>query len=123
MLVALDDVHWLDTSSRAVLEFAFRRLRHENVAVLVSARADAEERALASGPAFEGERLTHVQLGGLDVNAVQALLRERLGLALTRPTLLQVVDASGGNPFFALELGRALDRRAVPVSPPRPRPR
>ena len=41
VLVALDDVHWLDTSSRAVLEFAFRRLRNETVAVLVSARADA----------------------------------------------------------------------------------
>ena len=123
VLVALDDVHWLDTSSRAVLEFAFRRLRNETVAVLVSARADAEERSLALGPAFEGERLTHVQLGGLDVSAVQALLRERLGLALTRPTLLQVVDASGGNPFFALELGRALEAhfRARRAAPGRPR--
>ena len=118
VLVALDDVHWLDTSSRAVLEFAFRRLRNEAVAVLISARADAEERSLARGPAFEGERITHVQLGGLDASAVQTLLRERLGLALTRPTLLQVVDASGGNPFFALELGRALDRRTVAPGEP-----
>ena len=118
VLVALDDVHWLDTSSRAVLEFAFRRLRTETVAVLISARADAEERALACGPAFEGERLTQVQLGGLDASAVQTLLRERLGLALTRPTLLQVVDASGGNPFFALELGRALDGDTVAPGEP-----
>ena len=94
VLVALDDVHWLDTSSRAVLDFAFRRLRNEAVAVLISARADAEERSLAHGPAFEGERITRVQLGGLDASAVQTLLRERLGLALTRPTLLQVVGAS-----------------------------
>ena len=36
VLVALDDVHWLDTSSRAVLEFALRRLRSESVAVLFS---------------------------------------------------------------------------------------
>ena len=48
----------------------------------------------AHGPAFEGERITRVQLGGLDASAVQTLLRERLGLALTRPTLLQVVGAS-----------------------------
>ena len=53
---------------------------------------------------------------------MQALLRERFGLALTRPTLLQVVDASGGNPFFALELGRALDRRTGPVAPGEPLP-
>ncbi len=118
VLVALDDVHWLDTSSRAVLEFAFRRVRNETVAVLISARADAEERSLACGPAFEGERFTRVRLGGLDASAVQILLRERLGLALTRPTLLQVVDASGGNPFFALELGRALERRTVAPGEP-----
>ena len=122
VLVALDDVHWLDTSSRAVLEFAFRRLRTETVAVLVSVRADTEEGSLAFGPTFEGERLTRVRLGGLDVSAVQALLRERLGLALTKPTLLQVVEASGGNPFFALELGRALDRRTAPVAPGEPLP-
>ena len=123
VLVALDDVHWLDTSSRGVLEFAFRRLRTETVAVLVSVRADTGGRSLAFGPTFEGERLTRVQLGGLDVSAVQALLRERLGLALTRPTLLQVVEASGGNPFFALELGRALDRKPpVAVGEPLPVP-
>jgi DNA-binding CsgD family transcriptional regulator len=122
VLVALDDIHWLDTSSRAVLEFAFRRLRNEAVAVLVSVRADAEERSLAFGPAFEAERLTRIRLGGLDMQAVQALLRERLGLTLTRPTLLQVVDASGGNPFFALELGRTLDRRAAPIALSEPLP-
>ena len=79
-----------------MLEFAFRRLRNEAVAVLVSVRADAEGRSLAFGPTFEADRLTRIRLGGLDAHAVQALLRERLGLTLTRPTLLQVVDASGG---------------------------
>jgi DNA-binding CsgD family transcriptional regulator len=122
VLVALDDVHWLDPSSRAVLEFAFRRLRDETVAVLVSIRADAQRRSLALGPTFEDERLTRLRLGGLDVSAVQALLGERLGLALTQPTLLQIVEASGGNPFFALELGRALDHRTVPVAPGEPLP-
>jgi DNA-binding CsgD family transcriptional regulator len=122
VLVALDDVQWLDTSSRAVLEFALRRLRSESVAVLFSVRPDAEGRSLAFGPTFEVERLTRLRLGGLDVHAVHALLRGRLGLELARPTLLQVVDASGGNPFFALELGRALDRDADPVAPGEPLP-
>ena len=122
LLVALDDVQWLDTSSRAVLEFALRRLRSEPVAVLVSVRSDADGRSLAFGPPFQAERLSRIRLGGLDAQAVQALLHERLGLALTRPTLSKVVDASGGNPFFALELGRALDRRAEPVAPGEPLP-
>ena len=120
VLVALDDVQWLDTSSRAVLEFALRRLRSEPVAALVSFRTDTDRRALSFGPAFDPERLTRLRLEGLDMPAVQTLLRERLGLALTRPTLLQVVDASGGNPFFALELGRVLEGR--PVAPGEPLP-
>src|SRR5262249_30609455 len=44
-------------------------------------------------------------LGGL-----QHLLRERLGLDLTRPELARIKEVSGGNPFFALELGRELLR-------------
>jgi hypothetical protein len=38
--------------------------------------------------------------------ALYRLLKERLGLELMRSELARVRDASGGNPFFALELGR-----------------
>jgi DNA-binding CsgD family transcriptional regulator len=120
VLVALEDIQWLDTSSRAVLEFALRRLRTEPVAVLVSVRADAAEQTLGFTSQFE--RVARIRLGGLELHDLQLLLRERLALELTRQTLRQVVDASGGNPFFALELGRALDRSAEPVAPGEPLP-
>src|SRR4029077_1172778 len=38
------------------------------------------------------------------------LLRQRLGLDLTRAELARVQDATAGNPFFALEVGRELVR-------------
>jgi hypothetical protein len=38
------------------------------------------------------------------------LLGERLGLELSRPELARVQEASGGNPYFALDLGRELVR-------------
>ena len=38
------------------------------------------------------------------------MLKERLGLELTRPELARVQEATAGNPFFALELGRELVR-------------
>ena len=41
-----------------------------------------------------------------------SLLEERLGLELTRPELARVQEATAGNPFFALELGRELVRTA-----------
>jgi predicted ATPase len=97
VVVAVDDLQWLDRASRSVLEFAMRRLEAP-VGLLASARPAAEF-------AFEAERL---RLSALDVNALATLLRERIGLRLSRPTLLQVERASAGNPLYALELGRAL---------------
>ncbi len=41
---------------------------------------------------------------------MHSLLKERLGLELTRPELVRVQEATAGNPFFALELGRELVR-------------
>ena len=39
--------------------------------------------------------------------------KERAGLDLTRPELARVQEASAGNPFFALELGRELVRTST----------
>ncbi len=67
-----------------------------------------------------------MRLGPLSVGATHRLLRERLGVSFPRPTLVKVHETSGGNPFYALELGRALarsggltgagERLAVPTS-------
>jgi hypothetical protein len=46
----------------------------------------------------------------LSLGALHHLLRERIGLELTRPELGRVLETSAGNPFFALELGRELVR-------------
>jgi hypothetical protein len=74
--------------------------------------------------AFPEERLTRVSLGPLSLSVLHRLLEERLGLELTRPEVIRVQEASAGNPFFALELGRELVRtntrpvagRTLPVS-------
>ena len=60
--------------------------------------------------AFPEERLTRISLGPLSLGELHRLLEERLGLELTRPELIRVQEASAGNPFFALELGRELVR-------------
>jgi DNA-binding CsgD family transcriptional regulator len=49
-----------------------------------------------------------LQVGPLSFGAVRRLLFERLGLSISRQRLRQIVDATGGNPLFALEVGRAL---------------
>lgn len=42
LLIAIDDVQWLDRSTAAILAFALRRLDHEPVGVLASLRTSGE---------------------------------------------------------------------------------
>ena len=106
LLVAIDDVQWLDASSAAVLTFALRRVEDEPIAVLATARGRQAELPLALDRAFPEYR--RAPIGPLSVGAIHRLLWSRLALALPRPVLVRVHRTSGGNAFYALELGRAL---------------
>jgi DNA-binding CsgD family transcriptional regulator len=111
LLVALDDAQWLDPASAGVLSIALRRLREERVGLLATLRRGPDAAApFELDHVFPAERRERVSLGPLSLGAVHSLLRERLGLDLTRPELVRVQEATAGNPFFALELGRELVR-------------
>jgi len=106
LLVAIDDAQWLDAPSAAVLAFALRRLGAEPIGVLATVRlTGGEPPAVVFEPWLPAERL---RLGPLNLAAVHELLRTGLGLSPSRPTLVRLHQAAGGNPLFALELGRAL---------------
>ena len=114
VLVAVDDVQWLDVASASVLSYAVRRLRGDRIGLLVSQRVEREEPvSLGLDRALEPDRLTVIELGPLTLGALQRLLRRGLASALPRPVLSRVYELSGGNPFFALELGRARERGSV----------
>jgi DNA-binding CsgD family transcriptional regulator len=120
LVVAVDDVQWLDGSSSAALAFALRRLDDEPVSVLLARRA-------GSGPTALEEALAHravltLQVGPLSLGALQTLVRTRLGRLFPRPTMVRLGDVSRGNPFFALELARALDAFEGPIDPAAPLP-
>jgi predicted ATPase len=52
--------------------------------------------------------IERMRVGPLSLGAVRRLLFERLGLTLSRQSLRRIVEATDGNPLFALEIGRAL---------------
>ena len=56
------------------------------------------------------------------MGALHRLLRDRLGTTLARPALRRVHEASGGNPFYALELVRALESSGGWIRPGHPLP-
>jgi DNA-binding CsgD family transcriptional regulator len=102
VVVAIDDVQWLDPSSASALAFALRRL--DAAVLLIFARrlepSDLEQ-------AVDVERLS---IGPLSVGALHRLLHDRLGRQFARQTLVRLHEESGGNPFFALELARVLHK-------------
>ena len=124
VLLVIDDVQWLDRPSQAAVGFAVRRWRDERVGLLCAQRTSQPGEELPLELARARLRAGLVPVGGLSLGALHRLLTGRLGTAFSRLALGRIQDASGGNPFIALEIGRALARRgltgALPAALPVP---
>jgi DNA-binding CsgD family transcriptional regulator len=119
IVIAIDDVQWLDRPSARVLSFVFRRLTTGPMGVLESLRLGS---AAPSDP-IETDRAfaacEHVPVGPLTVGALGRILRERSDQAMPRPYVVRLHEVTGGNPLFALAIARtaADQRRADPGEP------
>ncbi|HET6736657.1 ATP-binding protein [Mycobacterium sp.] len=121
VLIALDDLQWVDLSSANAIAFAARRLK-ARVGVLGTARSGPSNGGAPSWLQMpEPDAVRRIQLRPLSLGRLQAVLQERLGTRFTRPTMVKIFDISGGNPFYALELARAMDPRAQSSDVPMPR--
>lgn len=107
VLLVIDDIQWVDAASREVLGFVARRLGDIPVRLLAAERADGAEphhAALCPAP------VTTVEVGPLARGDIAALLDCAVADPLSSRVVRRIADASGGNPLYALELGRQLDR-------------
>ena len=122
ILVAVDDVQWLDAPSAEVLEFVFRRIDDTAIRILVARRADDDAPpplGLDRAPLRGG--VDELRMRSLDADEIGAILIDQLRLRLTRPRLVELHAACSGNPFYALEIGRAV-LTAGPADDSRPLP-
>jgi DNA-binding CsgD family transcriptional regulator len=116
LVLAVDDIQWLDPSSTSALAFALRRMAGDRVLLLLARRlVEGEPPGLER--ALEAESVQRLPVGPLSVGALHRFLRDRLGRPFARQTLLRIHETSGGNPFFALELARALGADVDPLQP------
>jgi DNA-binding CsgD family transcriptional regulator len=123
VVVALDDVQWLDRSSRSVLTYALRNIAAaDDVSVVTATRADVgcPRLDLAGSPLSAAGELLHP--GPLSVGALHRAVMLRLGTALSRPKLVRLHAVTRGNPLHAIELARVIetagahDALSVPAS-------
>jgi DNA-binding CsgD family transcriptional regulator len=112
VLVAIDDLQWLDRPTQAALEFAMRRVRDQPIGFLCTLRTGvAATAAPGLGRALAESGAERAELGPLSVAALHQLILGRLGRALPRPTVVRIATAAQGNPFYALEIAREVLRR------------
>ncbi|MFC9287997.1 ATP-binding protein [Streptomyces sp. NPDC057052] len=120
VLLVADDMQWLDSASAELLGFAARRLGDTPVQLLCAVRTEGQEydRHLRASP----PDTLAVRLNPLSRAQVSALLDHRGYTDLPRSTVREIHRTSGGNPLFALELGRALGENPTPPRPGEPLP-
>ncbi|MDH4345761.1 MAG: AAA family ATPase [Thermoleophilia bacterium] len=108
VVVAVDDLQWVDAPSMRALAFALRRLDRAAVGYVATVRSD-HERALETltggAPALVGR----IELAGLGAQHLAEVVFERTGRTLTPPQLGRLAKLSSGNPFYALELAATGD--------------
>jgi DNA-binding CsgD family transcriptional regulator len=119
VLVALDDLQWLDVSSAHAIAFATRRLAGP-IAVFATSRSDPDSVAATSWLQLPTPDATRrMSLGPLDISGLHEVITHRLGRSLPRSTMVDIHLVSRGNPFYGLELARSLQGHTLaPTSLP-----
>jgi DNA-binding CsgD family transcriptional regulator len=115
IVVAVDDVQWLDLPTARVLDFAARRLEGRRAGFLLALRPGSPvplglDRSLGDG------WLEVVRVGPLSAGALHQLIKARLDATFSRAELVRIHRATGGNPFYALELASSLLRAGPPAA-------
>jgi hypothetical protein len=97
LLVVVDDLQWLDRESADAILFAARRLRHDRVCFLLTARQ-------GSTPPVAIDDCDAFRLTGLSMQEATRLL----GPGYTPAVVGRLTRATAGNPLALVECGRVL---------------
>ncbi|WP_315095343.1 AAA family ATPase, partial [uncultured Cellulomonas sp.] len=105
VVIAVDDLPWLDDITWRTLRFALRRLGDDPVALLATARTWSPAELAVAAPGLDG-RVETLDLEGLAPTSLRRIVAAAVP-ALDPPAAYRLGDLAHGNPFFALELARA----------------
>jgi DNA-binding CsgD family transcriptional regulator/tetratricopeptide (TPR) repeat protein len=115
VVVAVDDLQWLDRASAGVLAFGLRRLGRLPVGLLASERiGHGRKPGPGIAAALPDGQVRRIRLGSLPETALHQIVQLELGRTLPRRTLARIGQVAGGSPLFAVEIARSL-----PDEPPR----
>jgi class 3 adenylate cyclase/tetratricopeptide (TPR) repeat protein len=108
LVITMDDCHWLDSASAAIIEEAITDLHDSPIGWLLVHRPGwTPPQAWAVD--------THVKLEALDASTSAALARSLLGAAASERAVAFVVERAEGNPLYVVELCGAVSEAGMPA--------
>ncbi len=111
--IVIDDLHWADGPSLALLQFFMREVDAARISIVVTYRdADIEPRgsvAKCIASLRRASRATPLHLRGLIPTDVRALVESTEGRSVPSRVLDRIVVDTEGNPFFVEEMLRNLE--------------
>jgi class 3 adenylate cyclase/tetratricopeptide (TPR) repeat protein len=111
VLVVLEDAHWIDPTTRELIEQCLDRIAVARVLILLTSRPDNQPRLLAH------PHVTRVTLNRLGRAGVEAIVARLGGDHLPSETIATIIERSDGVPLFAEELTKAVLETAETTIP------
>ncbi|MGD9130786.1 MAG: DUF2791 family P-loop domain-containing protein [Candidatus Bathyarchaeota archaeon] len=120
LILVLEDMHWADSASLALLHYISRAITNEKILVLVTYRSeelgrDAEGRR---HPLVETVQLMgreglfeEIKLASLDQDGVRDIAESMVGGKVNQKFVEKLLKESRGNPLFVVEFLRMLSER------------
>ncbi|HEY3005545.1 MAG TPA: AAA family ATPase [Kribbellaceae bacterium] len=108
VLLAVDDIQWLDPETASALAFVARRLPERGLGMLLAWRTERRggaEPELVGAVADVGVRLP---VRPLEPAACERVVLEQLARPVPGAVIRRAVQVSAGNPLYAVEVARAL---------------
>ncbi len=102
--IVVDDLQWADLPSARALLFALRRLRQDNIVVLLASRPHSVARLGDSWSRLLAERARRIRLHGLTPPDLQPLARTLVGVDLALAARERLCEHTGGNPLYVRAL-------------------
>ena len=108
LVLVLDDLHWADRASLALLGRLVRGPLAERLLVVAAYREDEAQEPLFAALADVRRHATveRIELGGLRVEEMAALIGAAFETSAATAQAHQIHARTGGNPFYARELAR-----------------
>ncbi|MFC5752671.1 BTAD domain-containing putative transcriptional regulator, partial [Actinomadura rugatobispora] len=114
LLLVLDDLHWADQETLALLAALPRRLRGRPVLLVGTyRRTESSERLQDALAALARHEPLRLELAGLPAADIAALVRATCAAEVGDAEVAVIAERTGGNPFFTRETARLLDAEGV----------